>query len=232
MTTTAINTPQSEIENTSDTPILAISEASAAILSVTKNGTGTSRANQIKVGWFSLYHRCAEGGMTSNQPLHRFNNIHLCHGSFATYIDGSLPGNTALLTPSGKIATQLLDEVPQIEESVEIYTGPLDSLPFGADDFEACILYTGKRGIHQRHQPFYEATRVVEKRGEILFRAPNYLPHSKAATIDEIRIGSWEAHADPAVFATFSVTDAGAPSTATDSVSHVTLADFQGAIEA
>lgn len=232
MTTTAINTPQNEFGNTSGTPISAISEASAAIPSVTKNGTGTSRANQITVGLLFFVLPVQRVGMNSDRSLHRFDDIHLWHGSFTAYIEDSLPENTVLLTPSGKIATQLLEELPEVQDSVKIHSGPLDSLPFGVDEFEASILYTEKRGIHQRHQPFYEATRVTEKGGEILFRASNYLPHSRAATIEEVRIGEWEGHADPALFASFEITEAGDPSTGAENVSHVTLDDFQDQIRA
>lgn len=155
---------------------------------------------------------------SSDQPLHKHANTHLYHDDFNTFASDYATGDTLLVAPDGATATAILHRLnatPGVDV-VETFTGDDSTLPYEPDSFETTILYNPTRGILQRHRPLYEATAVTRESGRIIYRAPNYLAHSNAADLGGLYVLAWADHADPALAACLTVTEAGDPSTTPD----------------
>lgn len=160
-----------------------------------------------------------------SHPLHRHPETHLYDGNFSDLATDQLtPGDDVLLAAPDndrldELQTAILEENLIGSDQLEIYSGDQSSVPFETDTFDVAIQYNPGRGVLQRHLPLYKMTRVVRQNGHIIYRAPNYLAHSKAVTVDTLFALGWRDHQDPSVAGILTVTAPGDPSNSHESPS-------------
>lgn len=151
--------------------------------------------------------------MASTQ-LHELSDSHLYEGSFYDFITDQIsPSDTDILVaaPEEKVANQAVKTIRKLgenqeqERNIATHTGDQTELPYTTDSFDVAIHYNPTRGVLQRHIPLYEITSVVRQGGTIIYRAPNYIAHSEAVTIDSLYVLGWNDHTTPSVCGLLSV---------------------------
>jgi len=151
--------------------------------------------------------------MESTQ-LHELSDSHLYGGSVYEFITDQIsPSDTDILVaaPERQIASQAVKTIQKLkanqkqERNITTHTGDQTELPYATDSFDIAIHYNPTRGILQRHIPLYEITTVVKQGGSIIYRAPNYIAHSEAVTIDSLYVLDWNDHTTPSICGILSV---------------------------
>jgi len=166
-------------------------------------------------------------------PLHKRKNTHLYSGPFEEFAAETLTttGDLLVAAPNDELASIIVNAIRGRASSgfnrVESYSGDQTDVPYQPDTFDAAVQYNPGRGILQRHNPLYEMVAVVRKRGSIVYRAPNYIAQSTAASVEELQILGWDDHENPTIAAEMDVTVAGDPRDEEHTGSNeTTLADF------
>lgn len=143
-------------------------------------------------------------------------DTHLWYGSFSELVLEQVTGvktNILCLFPSGDINDELVShlrsKLTNPETQLEVYSGDQSNLPFNANAFDITVHINPKQAFLDRHNPFYEAERVTESGGSVVFKAPNYLAHSKFVNFDTIYAVGWEDPEETYVAAVGAITEKG-----------------------